>query len=1038
MIRKLIEFSLHQRLLVFALVLALAAAGFYALTTLPIDSYPDLTNNQVNIFTQAPGMAAAEVEQLVTYPIESAMMGLRKTEEVRSISKFALSVVTIVFDDSVDPYFARQLVNERLQEARNRLPEGVETALGPPATPFGEISHYVIEGKDMDAMELRTLHDWIVKPQLRTLSGVNDINSWGGLTKQYHVLVNPERLTAYQLTLRDVYEALATNNTNFGGSYIERGAEGYTVRGLGRFDAAQAEEEIRNVVVKSATGVPVLVKDVATVEIGSAVRQGAVSKDGQGEVVSGMVIMAKGESSKNVIEKVHERFRQIAASLPAGVKLTPFYEQTDLINRTIRTVATNLIEGGLLVIAVLFLFLWNVRASLIVAVVIPLSMLIAFIGMKAFGLTANLMSLGAIDFGLIVDGAVVMIENFISRLNVAGKLQKQERRSVIRFSALEVGRPIVFGIAIIIAVYLPLFALEGLEARMFRPMALTVVCALIGALLLTLLLVPALGSLALRPVQHGGHERVMLWLQGLYRSLLKRVMRWRVLTVGLAVMLVIVTLVSMSRLGTEFMPKLDEGQFLIETRRLPSVGLTQAVDISRMVEQALLEFPEVKNVITKLGRPDLATDTMGVYQGDVYVILKPIEEWKTAKTRDGLIAAFDKKLQTVPGVAYNFTQPLEMRMDEVISGVRADVAVKLFGDDFAALESTAERIRRVMERVPGSADVQVEALGGAAEIQIELKRPEMARYGLHVEDVKQVVETSLGGTVATEVIDGRKRFEVVVRLPEAIRRDNQAILSMLLPTPGGERISLGQVASIKTAEGPEVVNREDAQRRIVIQSNVRGRDIGSFVADAQAAIAKDVKLPTGYYVTWGGEFENQQRAMQRLYLVVPLAIGLIFLLLYSMFNSLKYATLIIVNLPFALVGGVAALWLRDLNLSLSSAVGFIALFGVAVLNGVVMVSYINQLREKGFSIHHAVLEGASSRLRPVLMTALVASLGFIPMALSTQPGAEVQRPLATVVIGGLMTSTLLTLFVLPTLYEWISQPAPEPAVRAEECSPEVL
>ena len=1042
MIRALIEFSLHQRLLVFALVLALAAGGMYAVSTIPIDSYPDLTNNQVNIFTQAPGMAAAEVEQLVTYPIESAMMGLRKTLEVRSISKFALSVVTIVFDDSVDPYFARQLVNERLQEARSRLPEGIETSLGPLATPFGEISHYVVEGKNVDAMELRTLHDWVVKPQLRTLSGVNDISSWGGLTKQYHVLVNPERLTAYQLTLRDVYEALATNNDNFGGSYIERGAEGYTVRGLGRFDAEKAEEEIRNVVIKSATGVPVLVKDVATVEIGAATRQGAVSKDGKGEVVSGMVIMAKGESSKNVIEKVHERFRQITQSLPAGVKITPFYEQTDLINRTIRTVATNLIEGGLLVIAVLFLFLWNVRASLIVAIVIPLSMLIAFIGMKAFGLTANLMSLGAIDFGLIVDGAVVMIENFISRLNLAGKVNKEERRKVIGFSALEVGRPIVFGIAIIIAVYLPLFALEGLEARMFRPMALTVVCALIGALLLTLLLVPALGSLALKPVHHGIHERFLVKLQDLYRSVLKRVMQWRLLTVGIAVILVVATIISMNRLGTEFMPKLDEGQFLIETRRLPSVGLTQAVDISRMVEQALLEFPEVKNVITKLGRPDLATDTMGVYQGDVYVLLKPIDEWKTAKTREGLIEAFDKKLQNVPGVAYNFTQPLEMRMDEVISGVRADVAVKLFGDDFATLESTAERIRRVLERVPGSADVQVEALSGAAEIQIELNRPEMARYGLHVDDVKQVIETSIGGRVATEVIDGRRRFDVVVRLPEAVRRDNQAVLSLLLPTPNGEKISLAQVASVKTAEGPEVVNREDAQRRIVIQSNVRGRDIGSFVAEAQSLIEKEVKLPTGYYVTWGGEFENQQRAMQRLYIVVPLAIGLIFLLLYSTFNSLKYATLIIVNLPFALVGGVAALWLRGLNLSLSSAVGFIALFGVAVLNGVVMVSYINQLREKGYAVHQAVLDGASSRLRPVLMTALVASLGFIPMALSTQPGAEVQRPLATVVIGGLITSTLLTLFVLPTLYEWVSRPAPvlkptpQSLATTEEFTPE--
>jgi cobalt-zinc-cadmium resistance protein CzcA len=1013
MIRALLEFSLKQRLLIISLTLLLAGAGVYALTTLPIDSYPDLTNNQVNIFSIAPGMAAAEVEQLVTFPIESAMMGLRKTQEVRSISKFALSVVTIVFDDSVDSYFARQLVNERLQEARNRLPAGVETALGPLATPFGEISHYVVEGQNTDAMALRTLHDWIVKPQLRTVSGVNEISSWGGLTQQYHVIANPDRLLAYQLTLRDVYEALAANNENFGGSYIERGAEGYTVRGLGRFNPAHAEEEIRNVVIKAVAGVPVLIKDVATVEIGAAVRQGAVSKDGKGEVVSGMVIMSKGESSKTVIERVHERFRQIEKALPAGVKLTPFYEQTDLINRTTRTLATNLIEGGLLVILVLFLFLYNVRASLIVAAVIPLSMLIAFIGMRFFGLTANLMSLGAIDFGLIVDGAVVMIENFITQLrktepDADPQSTIRDPQSAIRFGAFEVARPIVFGIVIIIAVYLPLFALEGLEARMFRPMALTVCCALAGSLLLTLTLVPALGSLALKPHKHGWHERALLALQNRYRGALARAMRHRYLTVALALLLIVGALFSMSRLGTEFMPKLDEGQLLIETRRLPSVSLTQAVDISRMVEQALLEFPEVKNVVTKLGRPDLATDTMGAYQGDVYVLLKPIE-------------AFDKKLQNVPGVAYNFTQPLEMRLDEVISSVRSDVAVKLFGDDFAALEREGERIRRVLARIPGAADVQVEALSGAGELQIQLRRAELARYGLRVDDVGQMIETAIGGKTATEVIDGRKRFDVVVRLPAGFRQNDAALGSLLLPTPNGERVALNQVAAIKTAEGPEVVNREDAQRRIVIQANVRGRDIGSFVADAQAALDREVKLPPGYYVTWGGEFENQQRAMKRLYLVVPLAIFLIFLLLFASFGTLRHSLMIIVNLPFALIGGAAALWLRGLPLSLSAAIGFIALFGVAVLNGVVMVSYINRLREDGAPLHEAVLEGASVRLRPVLMTALVASLGFIPMALSHAPGAEVQRPLATVVIGGLITATLLTLFVLPMLYEWIER-----------------
>ena len=708
MLNALIEFSLKQRLLVIGLTLLVAGAGVFAFTTLPIDSYPDLTNNQVNIFTEAPGMAAAEVEQLITYPIESAMMGMRKTEEVRSISKFALSVVTIVFDDSVDTYFARQLVNERLQEARGRLPQGIEPALGPVATPFGEISHYVIEGKidgkEVDAMTLRTLHDWIVKPQLRTLPGVNDVNSWGGLTQQYQVIAEPARLLAYQLSLRDIYEALANSNQNFGGSYIERGSDGYTVRGLGRFEAAQAEADIGNVVVKAVTGTPVLVKDIATVQIGSAVRQGAVSKDGKGEVVSGMVIMTKGESSKSVIEKVHERFRQIEKALPAGVKLTPFYEQTDLINRTTRTLATNLIEGGLLVMLVLFLFLFNVRASLIVAVVIPLSMLFAFIGMRLLGLTANLMSLGAIDFGLIVDGAVVMIENFVSALNVRreGEDRHTTKQHLLARSAHEVARPIVFGIVIIIAVYLPLFTLQGLESRMFRPMALTVCCALIGSLLLTLTLVPALGSLLLKPHHHGAHERLLTALQTRYSLALARAVRHRYLTVGFAVLLIVGALFSMQRLGTEFMPKLDEGQLLIETRRLPSVSLTQAVDISRMVEQALLEFPEVKNVVTKLGRPDLATDTMGVYQGDVYVLLKPIEEWQTAKTRDGLIEALDKKLQNVPGVAYNFTQPLEMRMDEVISGVRSDVAIKLFGDDTATLEREAERVRRVLVRVPES------------------------------------------------------------------------------------------------------------------------------------------------------------------------------------------------------------------------------------------------------------------------------------------------------------------------------------------------
>lgn len=1030
MLRALIEFSLKQRLLVIGLTLLVAGAGIQALNALPIDAFPDLTNNQVNIVTEAPGMAAAEVEQLVTYPLESAMMGIRNTEEIRSISKFGLSIITVVFKDEVDTYFARQVVNERMQEAKTRIPDGLQPTMGPVATAFGEIYQYVIEGRGRSALELKTIHDWDVKPQLRTVSGVNEVNSWGGFTKQFHILVDPERLLAYQLTLRDVYEALASSNTNFGGSYIEKSSEAYTVRGLGLF---KSEDDIRQVVLKSVAGTPVLVRDVAIVEIGPAVRQGAVSKDGQGEVVAGMVIMTKGENSKAVIERVQARVKQIEKTLPEGVKLTPFYDQTSLVNRTTRTVATNLIEGGALVILVLFLFLRNLRASLIVAAIIPLSMLVAFIGMRYFGVTANLMSLGAIDFGLIVDGAVVMVENFISRL---GQNKRDSVRETIRFSALEIAQPIVFGISIIVAVYLPIFALEGMESRMFRPMALTVCCAIVGSLVLTLTLVPTLSSLLLKQNAHHGEEGWLVALQKYYRAMLKQAVLHRGITVSLSLFLIAGAIFSLSRLGSEFMPELDEGALLIETRRLPSIALPESVNVATMVEKVVREFPEVETVVTKMGRPDLATEAMGVYQGDVYVILKPIEQWTTVKTKEELIEALDAKLKDVPGVVYNFTQPLAMRLDEVISGVKADVAIKLFGDDPPTLEQNAEKIRRVLARVPGAADVQVETLSGASELHISVNRTEMARYGLHVEDISQAVETAVGGKVATEVIDGRKRFDVVVRLQEKFRNDQTAIGNLLVPTPNGERIALSQIATINTAEGPEVINREDAQRRIVIQSNVRGRDIGSFVAEAQATFEKEIKLPSGYYVTWGGEFENQQRAMQRLYVVVPLAIFLIFLLLFASFGTLRHALLIIINVPFALVGGVAALWLRDLNLSLSAAIGFIALFGVAVLNGVVMVSYINRLREDGTRLHEAVLDGATQRLRPVLMTALVASLGFIPMAVSNAPGAEVQRPLATVVIGGLITSTFLTLFVLPTLYEWIER-AKRRSLTTPDAEPEL-
>ena len=1036
MIRALIHFSLEQRVLVLALTVLVAGIGLWALSTLPVDAFPDLTNIQVNIVAEAPGLAPAEVEQLVTFPIESAMMGLPRTEHVRSISKFGLSIVTVVFEDGVDIYFARQRVAERLQEVKARLPEGVEPTLGPVATAFGEIYQYTVEGKGYSLMELKTLHDWVIRPQLRTIPGVSEVNSWGGFIRQYHVLVDPERLLAYGLTLAEVYDAIARSNANFGGGYIERGAEAYIIRGLGRLRSA---DDLRNVILTAKAGAPVRVADVATVDVGPALRHGAVTKNGTGEVVSGMVIMTKGENSKRVIERIKERIREIERTLPPGVRIVPFYDQTELIQRTTRTVATNLIKGGLLVILILFLFLHDLRAAVIVAAVIPLSMLAAFIGMRALGLSANLMSLGAIDFGLLVDGAVVVIENFMRRRALRGG-SDAPAMEIMRESALEVARPMVFGVFIILVVYWPIFALQGMEARMFRPMALTGSLAIFASLVLALTFVPALGSVLGARMSAPGRERLFERVRRAYRRALLQALRHRQLTVGAAALLVALALLVLSRLGTEFMPELDEGALLIETRRLPSISLSESVEIAGRIERLLLEFPEVETVVTKIGRPDLATEAMGMYQGDVYVLLKPRQAWRTARTREELIEAMDRRLREIPGVTYNFTQPLAMRLDEVVSGVRSDVAVKLFGEDPETLLELAETIRRLLERLPGAADVQVEPMLGARELRLELNRAEMARFGISVDDVARLVETAIGGKVATQVIAdatsregsgnpsterdsifSAPRVDVLVRLPEAHRRDPQTIGQLLLQAPAGERVPLARLARITTTEGPEVINRENATRRIVIQANVRGRDLGGFVEDAQERLQRELRLPPGYYIAWGGQFENQQRAMRRLRLVVPLVVFLIFLLLFAAFDDLPRALLIMVNLPFALVGGIAALWLRGLNVSLSAAVGFIALFGIAVLNGLVMVSAINRLREQSVSLRQAVVDGATMRLRPVLMTALVASLGFVPMATSTAPGAEVQRPLATVVIGGLISSTILTLFVLPLLYEWMER-----------------
>jgi cobalt-zinc-cadmium resistance protein CzcA len=1015
MFDRIITFHLQNRLIVMAGLLVLIGAGLYTLSQLPIDAFPDLTNNQVVVITECPGMPPTEVEQLVTYPIEVVLMGIPRTQGTRSISKLGLSMVTILFDDSVNTYFARQLVNERLQEVRSRLPEGLEPTLGPVATAFGEVYQYTLESTTLSAMELKTLHEWTVKNQLRTVRGVNEVNTWGGETRQIHIEVDPIALNRYNLTMRDVYDRVRENNTNFGGGYIEHASEQYTIRGVGR---VRSLSDLEAIVLTSHAGTPVLLRNVAVIRDQAMQRQGAVLRDGKGETVSGMTIMLKGENGRNVISRVKQKIASI--SLPEGVRIAPFYDQSTVIDGTIATVRKNLAEAGALVIAVLFIFLGNWKAALIVASVIPLSMLVGFMGMAWFGISANLMSLGAIDFGMIVDGAVVMIENAVRRLERRPEDQHFHAMKQVELAGHEVARPIVFGVGIIIAVYLPIFALEGLEGRMFRPMAITVCSALLGSLVLALTAVPAAALAVLGKGVKPHSETWFVHLRRGYAGALRFTLRHRLAVIFAGVCMLAGALGSLAYIGTEFMPRLDEGSLLITTRKLPGIALSDSIAVSHRVEKAVLEFPEVTSVVTKLGRPDLATEAMGIYEADVYVLLKPISEWRSAHTKSELVDRMAARLEQIPGVAYNFTQPMAMRLDEVVSGIKADIALKIFGEDASTLEHLAERALRLLSSVPGAADSQMEIISGVAEVRVEGDRAALARYGLNISDVRDMVETSVAGRRVSTLIDGQRKFDIVLRLPDRYRHDPLALADVPLTAPGGERIKLGQVAQVVAQRGPEVVSRENAMRRIVVQANVRGRDLGSFARDAQQKIAEGLKLPPGYSIDWGGQFENQERAMERLAVVIPLSILIITLLLYSTFQSFALSLLILLNVPFALVGGIAALWIRGLNLNLSASVGFIALFGVAVLNGIVLVSYINRLRADGFEMLEAVVEGASTRLRPVLMTALVASLGFIPMALSTSTGAEVQRPLASVVIGGLVTSTALTLFVLPALYPWFA------------------
>ncbi|MDE2756687.1 MAG: CusA/CzcA family heavy metal efflux RND transporter, partial [Acidobacteriota bacterium] len=858
-----------------------------------------------------------------------------------------------------------------------------------------------------------------IKYQLQAVPGVAGINTWGGHTRQYEIEVDPYRLYVHGLTLRDVFERVRDNNQNFGAGFVEHASEQYTVRGLGRVGS---ERDLGEIVLAAHEGTAVYLRDVAEVKVGTMPRQGAVTRDGKGETVSGMVIMLKGQNSKTVIERVKRAVEGIRHSLPEGVSIVPFYDQSVVIDGTIRTVRYNLVQGGALVVAILFLFLGNLRAALIVAAVIPLSMLAAFLGMRWFGITANLMSLGAVDFGVIVNGSVIMVENYVRRLNDVPHhrlpLARDENLGLIRSTAHQVSRPILMGVGIIIAVYVPILSLQGLEGRMYRPMAVTVCAALLGSLVLALAAAPTASRLLLGRTAGKSREPWMDRARKSYGRILERVLDHRLVVVVAGSLLIAAALGSLRFIGTEFMPRLDEGSVLVQVLRLPSVSLSESVDIGLEVERRLLEFPEVTGAVSKLGRPDLATEAMGIYESDVYVDLKPSEQWNTADSKEGLTRAMVAELSKIPGVVYNFTQPMAMRLDETISGVQADVAVKIFGPDEQLLDRSADRVLRILGQVRGAADVQKQVFSGAAEWQVEVDREELARYGLNVSDVRDVVQAAVGGKPVTALIDGRRRFQIAVRLPETYRRDRDALAGIPLAAPAGEQVPLGRVARIHRSSSPEVVHREDSQRRMVVQCNVRGRDVGSFVAEARERVLAAIDLPAGYYMSWGGQFENQQRAMQRLSLVLPAVLLVIFVLLYLTFRSARQSVLVLLIVPFASVGGIAALWLRDMNLNVSASIGFIAVFGVAVMDGLVMVSTSNSLLEKGRSIREAVVEGAVTRLRPVLMTSVLASVGFLPMATATSIGAEVQRPLATVVIGGLISSTILTLLLLPALYGW--------------------
>jgi heavy metal efflux system protein len=1027
MLEKLIAYTLKQKGMVVSLALVIVVLGFYCYQRLPIDAFPDVTNNQVEVVSHADGLSAIEIERNVTYPIETAMRGLPDVEQLRSVTKFGLSIVTVVFKDKVDIYFARQLVFERLAEAREKVPKGVEVAMGPIGTAMGEIYQYTLEGKppaDPDQKRryltnLRTLQEWVVTPQLKGVAGVNEINSFGGYFKQYQVVVAPEKLVKYAITVEDVYQAIGSNNGNVGGNILERDADQYIVRGVGLIENIS---DIERIVLKSQGGTPIYLRDVALVQVGEAVRMGAALKDGKDEAVGGIVMMLRGANSREVVGRVAAKVKELNENniLPDGVKIVPFYDRSDIVKASVGTVNKALIEGSILVLIVLYLLLNSVRGSIVVLLALPLSLLATCIVMKLAGISANLMSLGglAISIGMIIDTTIIQVENV--QRHLSEEASPHPKLSTVLRAVMEVRKPSIFGELIIALTFIPILTLEGIEGKMFGPLALTVAIALLSSLLLSIFVIPVLCSLILKP-QPEKDSMIMAWAKRQYLPLLEYALIRKKTVLSCAGLLLVCSLFLFSRLGTEFIPIMDEGAFDMDIALLPGVSLAKALEVNQQAAAKLKKFDELEVLVGRIGQTGVALDTRGPDKTGYVGVLKDKSLWKRDITKEQLTNEMRATLETIPGISFGFSQPIQCRIDELVAGTRAQLIVKLFGEDLDVLQGKSSEIAKVLGSVRGGTDLNTEKVSGQPYLTITVDRGKIARYGLNISDVQKVIEIAVAGKSASTFYEGNRSFDITVRLPEQSRNSLETISNLLITTAAGVNIPLEQLAEVRMVEGPAQISRQDGVRRIGIEMNVSGRDMGSFVAEAKEKIKQKVTLPAGYYLTWGGQFENQQRAMHKLMIIGPVAIGLILLLLYVTFRSIRLALLVVSNLPFALIGGIFSLFLSGQYLSVPASVGFIVLFGVAVLNGLVMVSRIAQLRDEGLGLQEAVRKGAMDRLRPVLMTASIAIFSLLPMLLATGTGSEIQKPLATVVVGGLISSTLLTLLIIPAVYGWFEK-----------------